>query len=60
MKIFIGADHSGYELKETLKKYLGELDRGYEVIDNTTIIVRVAKIPCFRRAKGDYGVVPSL
>jgi ribose 5-phosphate isomerase B len=33
MKIYIGADHTGYELKETLKKYLSELELGYEVID---------------------------
>ncbi|MDO8659194.1 MAG: RpiB/LacA/LacB family sugar-phosphate isomerase [Candidatus Parcubacteria bacterium] len=31
MKIFIGADHAGYELKEELKSYLSEL--GYEVED---------------------------
>ncbi len=31
MKIFIGADHTGYEMKEKLKDYLGEL--GYEVVD---------------------------
>ncbi len=31
MKIFIGADHAGYELKEKLKIYLGEL--GYEIED---------------------------
>jgi ribose 5-phosphate isomerase B len=31
MKIYIGSDHAGYELKEKLKKYLGEFD--YEVID---------------------------
>lgn len=33
MKIFIGADHAGYELKEKLKIYLSELGLGYEVID---------------------------
>lgn len=31
MKIFIGADHAGYELKEKLKIYLSGL--GYEIID---------------------------
>ena len=31
MKIYIGADHAGYELKENLKTYLIEL--GLEVID---------------------------
>ena len=31
MKIYIGADHAGYELKEMLKFYLQ--GRGYEVID---------------------------
>jgi ribose 5-phosphate isomerase B len=31
MKIFIGADHRGFELKEKLKGYLASL--GYEVVD---------------------------
>ncbi|MEK7219102.1 MAG: RpiB/LacA/LacB family sugar-phosphate isomerase [Patescibacteria group bacterium] len=31
MKIYIGADHAGYELKEKLKTYLSEL--GYEIED---------------------------
>lgn len=31
MKIYIGADHGGFELKEELKKYLTEL--GYELSD---------------------------
>lgn len=31
MKVFIGADHRGFELKEKLKIYLGEL--GYEAED---------------------------
>jgi ribose 5-phosphate isomerase B len=34
MKIYIGADHSGYELKEKLRVYLSELGLGYEVIDS--------------------------
>ena len=33
MKIFIGADHVGYEFKEKLKKYLESLSLGYEVED---------------------------
>lgn len=33
MKIYIGTDHTGYELKEKLKKYLEELGLGYEVED---------------------------
>jgi ribose 5-phosphate isomerase B len=33
MKIYIGSDHTGYELKEKLKIYLKELELGYEVVD---------------------------
>lgn len=33
MKIYIGGDHTVYELKEKLKIYLPELGLGYEVID---------------------------
>lgn len=31
MTIYLGTDHAGYELKNTLKEYLGSL--GYDVID---------------------------
>ncbi len=31
MKIFIGADHNGYHLKESLSKYLKDI--GYDVVD---------------------------
>lgn len=33
MKIYIGTDHTGFELKEKLKAYLPELGLGYEVVD---------------------------
>jgi ribose 5-phosphate isomerase B len=33
MKIYVGSDHTGYELKEKLKVYLVELASGYEVVD---------------------------
>ena len=33
MKIYIGTDHTGYELKEKLKEYLPNLGLGYEVVD---------------------------
>ena len=32
MKIYIGSDHAGYELKEKLKTFLGSL--GFEIEDN--------------------------
>ena len=35
MKIAIGADHGGYELKESIKKHLEEVG-GYEIIDYGT------------------------
>lgn len=31
MKVYLGTDHAGYEMKEELKKYLGSL--GHEVLD---------------------------
>ncbi|OGI73934.1 ribose-5-phosphate isomerase [Candidatus Nomurabacteria bacterium RIFCSPHIGHO2_02_FULL_41_18] len=33
MKIYIGADHAGYEFKKKLKEYLTNLGLGYEVED---------------------------
>lgn len=33
MKIYIGTDHAGFELKEKLKVYLEELGQGFEVQD---------------------------
>mgnify|MGYP000945635688 CR=1 FL=1 len=36
MKIYIGTDHAGYDLKEKIKTYLGEL--GYEVEDKGALL----------------------
>ena len=33
MKIFIGSDHAGFELKEKIKEYLNDLEMGYKVED---------------------------
>ncbi|MEI6580691.1 MAG: RpiB/LacA/LacB family sugar-phosphate isomerase [bacterium] len=33
MKIYIGSDHTGFELKEKIKKYLSDLGLGYELED---------------------------
>lgn len=33
MNIYIGADHAGYKLKETLKRYLIDLGLGYHPVD---------------------------
>lgn len=33
MKIYIGSDHTGYEIKEKLKTYLAEIGLGYEITD---------------------------
>ncbi|MCE9585118.1 RpiB/LacA/LacB family sugar-phosphate isomerase [Candidatus Nomurabacteria bacterium] len=64
MKIFIGTDHAGYEMKEELKKYLGDL--GYELEDKGAysfdaeddypdFIFPVAK--SVTEEKGNFGII---
>src|SRR3989338_11086629 len=64
MKIFIGSDHAGYELKEKLKKYFGELghdmeDKGafkYNVDDDyPDFVAPVAE--AVAKDKGSFGVI---
>ena len=63
MKIAIGCDHAGYELKEQLKKYLLELN--HEVLDQGCYSLDSVDYPVFGFKVGeavankevDYGVV---
>lgn len=63
MKIAIGSDHAGYDLKETIKNYL--IEKGYEVIDKGTNSKESVDYPIFAEsvaetvAKGeaDKGIV---
>ena len=56
MKIALGADHGGFELKEKIKSHL--LEKGYEVLDlgtNSTASVDYPKFVVNKDA--DYGIV---
>ncbi len=63
MRIVIGSDHAGYDLKEMLKEYIAGL--GHEVIDVGTDSTEPVDYPDFARAvgeavaggKGDRGVL---
>ena len=68
MKIFIAADHVGFELKEKLKTYLSELGVGYEVVDTGAFTYDANDdYPDFVRPlaqavaenKGSFGVIVS-
>lgn len=48
MKLAIGCDHAGFELKETLKKYL--TGRGFEIIDKGTHSLDSVDYPDFAHA----------
>lgn len=63
MKIALGADHGGFELKEKIKKHLTE--KGYEVLDLGTNSTASVDYPEFGHAVGhavtkkeaDFGIV---
>lgn len=50
MKIAVGADHAGFELKETLKKHLVAM--GHEVVDLGTTSTESVDYPDFGAAVG--------
>jgi ribose 5-phosphate isomerase B len=51
MKIAIGSDHAGFELKETIKQHL--LDKGFEVDDRGTHSVESVDYPDYAQAVSD-------
>lgn len=63
MKITIGADHGGYELKERMKKYIGEL--GHECMDVGTFSTERCDYPDYAfqvaaavsMGKCEYGIM---
>lgn len=63
MKIALGCDHGGYELKETVKKHLEE--KGYEILDLGCHSTQSVNYPVYGKAVGnavvnkeaDYGIV---
>lgn len=63
MKIALGADHGGFELKEKIKAHL--IEKGYEVLDLGTHSTESVDYPTFGHAvghtvvdkKADYGVL---
>jgi ribose 5-phosphate isomerase B len=63
MKIAIGSDHAGFELKEAIKKHLEE--KGYEVIDEGTHSLDSVDYPVYGArvgrdvvgGKAEFGIV---
>lgn len=63
MKIALGADHGGFELKEKIKAHL--IEKGYEVLDLGTHSTESVDYPTFGHTvghavvdkKADYGVL---
>ena len=66
MKIALGADHGGFELKEKIKAHL--IEKGYEVLDLGTHSTESVDYPTFGHAvghavvdkKADYGVLVGI
>lgn len=50
MKISIGSDHAGFELKEIIKDHLQK--KGYEVVDKGTYSKESVDYPLFGEAVG--------
>ncbi len=63
MKIALGCDHGGYELKEKVKKHLTE--KGYEILDLGCYSTESVNYPVYGKAVGnavvnkeaDFGIV---
>jgi ribose 5-phosphate isomerase B len=63
MKIALGSDHAGFELKEAIKKHL--LEEGYEVLDEGTYTSERTDYPLYAEKvgndivakKSEYGIV---
>ncbi len=51
MKIAIGADHAGFELKEKVKQHL--IEQGYQVEDNGTLSNQSVDYPDFAKKVGE-------
>ncbi len=51
MKIAIGADHAGFELKEKVKQHL--IEQGYQVDDNGTASTQSVDYPDFAKKVGE-------
>jgi ribose 5-phosphate isomerase B len=51
MKIAIGADHAGFELKEKIKQHL--IEQGYQVDDNGTVSNQSVDYPDFAKKVGE-------
>lgn len=51
MKIAIGSDHAGFELKEKVKQHL--IERGYQVDDNGTSSIQSVDYPDFAKKVGE-------
>jgi ribose 5-phosphate isomerase B len=51
MRVVVGADHAGYELKETLKAYIAGL--GHEVVDMGASSLQPSDYPDYARAVGE-------
>lgn len=58
MKVALGADHGGFELKEAIKKHLTE--KGYEIIDFGTDSTESVDYAYFGEKVGEYVVKENI